>query len=87
MEPTYDQVKEAVSAGKVRELVAHNAPWRDESGTTMLGPYYVAEWTEPGGIRLRRKLSPIQKDELMNNLGVSVRDPEEEEYEEVAMEG
>jgi hypothetical protein len=87
MEPTYDQVKEAVSAGKVRELITHNAPWRDESGATMIGPYYVAEWTEPGGIRVSRKLSPIQKAELENEFGVSVRDPEEEEYEEAATEG
>lgn len=85
MEATYDQVKEAVSAGKVRELIAHNAPWRDESGATMIGPYYVAEWLESGGVRLRRKLSPIQKADLENEFGVNVRDPEEEEYEEVAM--
>jgi hypothetical protein len=87
MEPTYDQVKEAVSTGKVRELIAHNAPWRDASGTAMTGPYYVAEWTENGGLRLRRKLSPIQKAELETEFGVTVRDPEEDEYEEVATGG
>jgi hypothetical protein len=87
MEPTYDQVKEAVSAGKVRELITYNAPWRDESGATMIGPYYVAEWTEPGGVHLKYKLSPTQKAELEGEFGVGVRDPEEEEYEEVATEG
>jgi hypothetical protein len=87
MEPTYDQVNEAVRTGKVRELIVHNAPWCDASGTVMTGPYYVAEWTENGGLRLRRKLSPIQKAEFETEFGVSVRDPEEEEYEEVATEG
>jgi len=86
MEPTYDQVKEAVRAGKVRVLIAHNAPWRDASGSEMTGPYYVAEWIEGGGLRLRRNLSPIQKAELENEFGVVVRDPEEEEYAEVATE-
>jgi hypothetical protein len=86
MDPMCDQVKEAMRAGKVRVLITHNAPWRDASGSEMTGPYYVAEWIESVDLRPRRNLSPIQKAELVNEFGVVVRDPEEEEYAEVATE-
>jgi len=49
MEPTYDQVKEAVRGGKVRELIAHITANQSESWRAVVEaaslPSVVRGWT------------------------------------------
>lgn len=73
MPATFDQLKEAVRAGKIPELVESDTPWRDASGMDRCDIHCVATWLDENGVKQRYELSGTEKDEIVNRFDVSVR--------------